>query len=131
MGNAKILESFKRHPDWSDRRRANALYCTVAEIRANRPNSVEEKPVRKNLTDFRQQYDKNFIIPARIDAALKKLGAGGWETELNFARLANVSMTDINLFREQYDEHVVLVDRGSKRIWAGSKKLAAKLREMV
>lgn len=130
MGN-EIAESFKKHPNWDARRRSKALGCTVAEIRGFKDDPVEDCKVGKSVADFRKQYDKNFIVPSRIEKALKQLGSSGWETELNFAKLAGVSMTDIGLFREQYQDHVVLVERGSRRIWAGSKSLAKKLREMV
>jgi hypothetical protein len=130
----RIAESFRRNPDWDPRRRAKALGVDVATVRAFAPAVAgqEPKPAKgKSLADFRRTYDKDFIVPQKIKTALAQLGAGGWETELNFARSAGVSMSDIGLFREQFQDHVVLVERGSKRIWAGSKALAAKLREMV
>jgi hypothetical protein len=131
MGNAKFDRSFEKHPEWDARRRAKALGCTVADVIAYQCTPMEESKVGKSLADFRKQYDKNFIVPEKIEKALRQLGAGGWETELNFAKLAGVSMTDVGLFREKYQDHVVLVERGSRRIWAGSKSLAKKLKEMV
>lgn len=85
--------------------------------------------VGRSLADFRAAHDKNFIVPAKIKAALKALG-DGWEYEAQFIRLAGVSQSDMGNFREQFSEYIVIVDR-TKRVWAGSKATAARLRDMV
>lgn len=83
----------------------------------------------KTLDDFRQQHDKNFIIPARIKAGIAKLGVGGWEEEGPFQKANGISVTDGAKFRDQFAEFIV--ETGKKRVYCGSKKLATKLREMV
>ena len=91
--------------------------------------SLDSRPGR-SLAEFRAAHDKNFIVPQKIKAALKALG-DGWEYEAQFIRLAGLSQTEMSTFRSLFEEdHVVVVDR-TKRVWAGTKAVAAKLREMV
>ena len=84
----------------------------------------------EELEDFRAQHDKDFIIPQRIEAALKQLGTA-WEYELEFARLAGVGLADLSAYRERYADYWLAVGRSGKRAWAGSKATAARMREMV
>lgn len=84
----------------------------------------------KTLNDFRQTYDKATIVPAKIKAALVVLGAGGWDYESQFARLAGVSLADLGTFRDQFADYVVAL-RDSRRAWAGSKATAKQMREML
>lgn len=88
------------------------------------------KPGR-SLDDFRSSHDKDFIVPRRIREALKALGPSNWEYEAQFARLAGVGLADLATYREQFEEHVVAVQREGKRAWAGSPALAVKMRAMV
>lgn len=92
-------------------------------------SKVEVKRVGHSLQEFRAAHDKSFIVPQKIRAALKALG-DGWEYEAQFTRMAGISQTELGNYREQFSEHVVMVDR-IKRVWAGTKAAAAKLREMV
>lgn len=95
------------------------------------PSSPAVKPLGRSLEEFRANHDKSFIVPGRIKAALEKLG-NGWQSELEFAKLAGVSMTDLGAYRAQFEAFVVPVSRdGSRRVWAGSKTVAEKMREMV
>ena len=84
----------------------------------------------KSLADFRATYDKDFIIPQRIRAGIKALGAG-WEYEVAFAKLAGVSMNDLGNYREQFADYVVTLKRDGKRAWAGTAGMAKAMREMV
>ena len=99
-----------------------------------KPADVPRVPIKtsgKTLHEFRAAHDKNFYIPARISDALKKLG-GAWEYEGEFIRLANVSQTDIGLFRGQFSDHIVETrGHNPKRVWCGTTELANQLREMV
>lgn len=89
------------------------------------------KPIGKSIEEFRAAHDKSFIVPRKIKAAIEKLG-NGWQSELEFAKLAGLSMTDLGAYRAQFEDFVVVVARdGSRRVWAGTKALAAKMREMV
>lgn len=85
----------------------------------------------RTLNDFRAAHDKNFIVPNKIRAALEKLG-DGWEYEMEFMRLAGICTTDLATFRDQFGDHIVSTGgKNPKRVWAGTKALATKLREMV
>lgn len=89
----------------------------------------------KSLEEFRSAYDKNYIVPKRIKDALDKLGES-WEYEIEFIKLAGISITDLARFREQFEAHIVPVkvsNGGShrKNVWAGTTAFAAKLREMA
>lgn len=87
--------------------------------------------IGRSLDEFRANHDKSFIVPRKIKAALEKLGPG-WQSELEFAKLAGVSMTDLAAYRPQFEAFVVAVSRdGTRRVWAGTKGLADKMREMV
>lgn len=89
-----------------------------------------EQRIGKTLADFRAQHDKDFIVPQKVRDALKALGEG-WENEVDFIRLAKVSTTDLAMYRDQFAEHWVVVDRSGKRVWAGTKALADKMRSMI
>ena len=86
---------------------------------------------RKTLADFRAVYDKATIIPSRIKAQLKVLGSGGWCYEVEFAKDAGVSLSDLGNFREAFIDHVVPVERGARRAWAGTPETAKTMREMI
>lgn len=88
----------------------------------------------KSLSDFRATHDKSFVVPNKIKEGLAKLGEDGWEYEIEFIKLCGLSTTDFSRFREQFEDYYLTVNvngRNHKRVWAGSKKLAAKMREMV
>lgn len=85
----------------------------------------------RSLAEFRATYDKDTIIPQRIDAGLAQLGKDGWAYEIEFVKLAGVGLAQLAAYRDAYAEHVVTLNRESKRAWAGSKALAAKMREML
>lgn len=88
----------------------------------------------KSLEDFRAAHDKNFIVPKKIREGLAALG-DSWEYELDFIRSCGVSVSDFGAYRDQFEEFCVVVnptDRArTKRVYAGTKAMAAKLREMV
>lgn len=101
-----------------------------AKVKTQNGNSSPQiGKVGRSLQEFRAAHDKNFIVPGKIREALKSLG-DGWEYEAQFIRLAGISAVDMGNFREQFAEHIVVVDR-TKRVWAGTKATASKLREMV
>lgn len=83
----------------------------------------------KTLDDFKNTHDKNTIIPNRIKAGIAALGPNGWEYYGDFLKANKISVTDGSKFVESFKSFVVETDK--KRIICGSKKLAAKLVEMV
>lgn len=88
--------------------------------------------VGKSLQEFRAEHDKSYIVPLKIREAIKKLGVDGWEYEVQFLRLAGLSVTDLAAYRDEFADHFVVVGgRNPKRLWAGSVGLAQKMREMV
>lgn len=88
--------------------------------------SVAARP----LSAFRAEYDKAFIVPSKVRAALRAMGAG-WAYEVDFARAAGVSLADLGRFRDQFAEHVVQIGRDSRRAWAGTAATATAMREML
>ena len=97
----------------------------VAKGNATRPKAV------KTLSDFRQAYDKDTIVPAKIKEGLAVLGPDGWEYEIEFAKMCGVSLYDMGRVRDKFADYIVPVNRNTKRAWAGSKSLASKMKEMV
>jgi hypothetical protein len=93
------------------------------------PIPTQAKKAGRSLSEFRSLYDKDFIVPNRIKAALKILG-GGWEYESQFARMAEVSLADLGNYRDQFADHVITL-RESRRAWAGTVATAKAMREMV
>lgn len=91
------------------------------------------KTKRKTLSDFRAAHDKDFVIPARINAGLAKIGKDGWEYEGDFMRICGVGTIDFARFRDKFAAHCVMIRDGkhSKRVWAGSPALAKKMQEMT
>jgi hypothetical protein len=102
-----------------------AVAAPVATAAAGTPAKMG-----RSLTEFRATYDKATIVPTRVKAALKALGAGGWEYENIFARAAGVSLSDLANFRDAFAAHIVSLREG-RRAWAGSAATAAAMREMI
>ncbi len=87
----------------------------------------------KTLAEFRAVHDKSFVVPNAIRAGLEKLGKDGWEYENEFVRMCGVSVTDFARFREEFADHYIFIggERSGKRVWAGTKATADKMRSMV
>lgn len=90
------------------------------------------KKTGRDVNEFRAAHDRNFIVPKKIEEGLKKLGPDKWEYQVDFLQLAQLSVTDCALFRDQFSDFIVeLGGKNSKLIWCGSKELAKKLRAMI
>lgn len=109
----------------------NGWLCRIAKRAAGATTAAAKPKGVKTLSDFRQAYDKDTIVPAKIKEGLAVLGADGWEYEVEFAKLCGVSLYDMGRVRDRFADHIVSIGRNTKRAWAGSKALAAKMREMV
>jgi hypothetical protein len=94
-------------------------------VRASKPG----RTVGRTLAEFRQTYDKETIVPSRVDAAVAALG-DGWLYEVEFAKHAGVSLSDLGMFRDKYSRHVVSVREG-RRVWFGNPKNAEEARRML
>lgn len=86
----------------------------------------------KDLSAFRAAHDKNVIVPAKIKGALEEMlkeHPENWTYESDFIKRAQISQTDIGMFREQFTDHIVETSgKVSKRVWFASAKVAAKAR---
>ena len=90
------------------------------------------KTTGRDINAFRESHDKNYIVPKKIEEALKALGPDKWEYQPDFIKLCEVSVTDMAMFREQFADFTVTVGGKTKKtVWCGSKGLAIKLRQMV
>lgn len=98
----------------------------------NRKGAIPQSAPKagRSLAEFKQTYDKDTIVPKKIQGALKALGARCWDYETDFAKLAGVSMADMGTYRQQFMDFVVTLKEGRK-VWAGSVALADELRSML
>lgn len=107
---------------------------TVAAKKTAPKQAATPRASGKSLEEFRSAHDKNYIVPKKIKDALTKLNES-WEYEIDFIKLAGVSLTDLATFREQFDEHIVAVKVSGashrKNVWAGTVAFATKLRELA
>lgn len=95
---------------------------------------VVSKTKTKSTEDFRAIFDKKFIVPNAIRAALKKLGNRGWAKEKEFCSNAGISINDIPKFRAEFEEFIVVAKEAGRHpttVWCGSKAYATELREIV
>jgi hypothetical protein len=120
LGVAKstIQKAFGAHPDAQGKSRVTP----GAAIHSGRTG--------RSLTEFRQAYDKDTIVPCKIRAALKLLG-NGWEYEVQFAKLAGLSMTDVGNYREAFPDNWHQIKADGRKVWSGSKAVIAEIRKVV
>lgn len=87
----------------------------------------------KTLDDFRSVHDKNYLVPQKIKEGLEKLSPTGWEYESDFIKMCVTNNNDFAKFRGQFADFLVIIkqDGRERRVWAGSKALAAKMRDML
>lgn len=83
----------------------------------------------KSLEQFRAAHDKNFIIPAKIQAGITKLGAKGWEYWGEFLRINTISVSDGRSYAAKFEGFMLTVEK--KSIICGSTALAKQMRNMV
>lgn len=90
-------------------------------------------PGGKDIEAFRAAHDKSFIVPKRIKDGLAALG-DSWEYEAEFIKRCGVSQTDFAFYREHFADFYVetsgSTNKRGKRVWAGTKAFASKLREV-
>lgn len=85
----------------------------------------------RSVEDFRANFDRNYIVPNKIRAALAELG-DGWVYEAELLKLAGISTTDLAIFREQFSDYWLVADRAAKkRVWCGTSALAEELRNLI
>lgn len=83
--------------------------------------------------DFKKTYDASVVVPAKIEAALTRIG-DEWRTALEFQKEADVSLMELSKFRDQYEDHIVVVktkDSKPKDIWFGTIQAAEDARASV
>lgn len=81
------------------------------------------------IHEFKVTYDKSYIIPRAIKAGLKLLGTG-WEYEVAFAKMINVSLHDLGAYKDEFAQHIVSLREG-RRAWAGRTSVADEMRKML
>lgn len=93
--------------------------------------TTKKAKVGHSIEEFQKQYNKTHITPEKIKEALKQLGES-WMREIDFARFAGVGSQGINAHRHLFEDYIVeiLTGKSGRRVWAGTKQLAVKLREM-
>lgn len=96
--------------------------------------SSKGAPIKgKDLEAYRAAHDRAYIIPRKIKAGLADLG-DSWEYEADFIRRCGLSQVDFAQYRDQFAEFFVETRAGSssrgKRVWAGTKAFAARIREI-
>ena len=138
----EALEAYEKHGGFKPAARALGISPAAfrKRIRQVKPELLGQRkngeakstrgPVR-SLADFMNEYDKDTIVPQKIDEALEKIGADGWVYESEFVKIAGVSFMDLGTYRDEYADHIVFIKRDSKRVWAGSAELARKMKEML
>lgn len=89
----------------------------------------------RSAEDFQKEHDMSYIVPQRIRAGLAELG-DTWEYEPDFMKRIGCNASMVSPHRAAFDEFTVDIKpragrSHSKRAWAGTKKLATSLREMV
>jgi hypothetical protein len=86
----------------------------------------------KDLDAFRASHDRSFMVPKKITAGLTSLG-DSWEYEAEFIKRCGLSTTDFAAYRDAFipDHCVDTPGSGKKRVWAGTKGFANKLRAQV
>lgn len=88
----------------------------------------------KTLAEFKARFDRSVVVPNKIRAALAALAKEGpeaWEYEGDIIKRAGISQSDMGLFREEFEKHVVLVresGRSDRKVWFADAKVAAKVR---
>lgn len=86
----------------------------------------------RSLTEFKEAYSKDHIVPTRIRAGLKELG-DAWEYEMEFCRRCEVGIADMGNYRqlEEFAPHWYQIRRDSKRVWSGNPETIEAIKEMV
>jgi hypothetical protein len=100
-----------------------------AAQQVSKPPVVSSSVQARSLSDFRQTYDKETIIPRAVQSAFKQLGSG-WVYEAEFVKLAGIALKDLAIFRDRYADHLVVV-ADHRRIWVGKTRVAEEMRRMV
>lgn len=113
------------------RDRLNRGRTATVSDKKDEPRPKSQSPVLvKTLEDFRNTYDKDVIIPAKIREGIAAL-SGGWAYEQEFVRFAGVSYNDLGIYRDMFADYVVIIKRGERRAWAATPELAEEMRKML
>jgi hypothetical protein len=85
----------------------------------------------KTFDDFKPAHVKAHIVPAKIKAGIVALTKNGWEYETDFLKSLGVSSIEGAKYRDGFLDFIVTVNGGKKRVYCGSKALAAKMTEAL
>jgi hypothetical protein len=84
----------------------------------------------KTAAQWREVHDRSVIIPRKIRAGFKSLGAH-WEYHNEFAELCGISSQELSGYidHEEFPEHWLMTGgKNPKRCWCGTEELAFDLR---
>lgn len=96
-----------------------------------KPVTSRAKLQGKDLAAFKNEYDPDTIVPGKIKAALAELG-DAWTSEVDFCRAAGIAGHVLARYRDVFTGFwVEMGGRNPKRLWAGTKTFAAKMRESL
>lgn len=85
-----------------------------------------------SLDDLDTRYNPNVIIPAKIKAALEKLGDSAMLAD-DFRKLAEVGIAQLAQYATQFEDFQIVVRDNAKpkTLWCGTAKFAAKAKERL
>ena len=85
-----------------------------------------------SMEDLDKHYNPNVIVPAKIKAALAKLGDNAM-TSLNFQKESGVTTLQLSQFADQFESFQVVVRENGKpkTLWCGTEAFARKVKERL
>jgi hypothetical protein len=81
-----------------------------------------KKTAGRSLTEFKNVYDKDTIVPAKIKEGLADLGQS-WEYEVEFVKRCGLSFNDIGNYRDQFPDNWLVIRGDGKKVWASVKMI--------
>jgi len=109
------------------------LHRMLRKLRRARLDIDVKQLSGKSLDQFRKLHDRSYVVPAKINEAIRKLGPEHWEYEAMFVKSIGITHAELNMYKDEFNDYVVeFRERGKKHvIWAGSVELADKIRSMA
>lgn len=133
MTATELLKKHKGNQTAAAKEAGVARSTFAARLKKEVTSDKAPKAVAKNirtLQEFKQTFDKDTIVPAKIKAALKDVGSG-WLYESEFVKEAGVSYSDLGIYRDMFTDHVVTLKRENKRAWAGTVAVANQMKALI
>lgn len=95
-------------------------------------NSAKKSSTVLSLADLDAKFNPNVIIPAKIKAALTKLGDNAM-LSFDFTKLAEISLLQLSQFSEEFEDFQLHIKENgkSRTLWCGTKAFAQKAKERL